>query len=208
MKKLVVLLIVLSLAASVHAGLDISFSSNNGGYWSYTEDGVGQGTFSFVQPIGIDNVQGVHAGSLKDEFVQIPDLYVNGLSEVLGGSGIWRGTVTPLLDTTVTALDLSESDVFTGDLGIGDIIIVGTTASLYPVFGEDITNTLWSNGKGLGFELDFSLTLQGGIDIAQMIQDGESNTTGGSFSGSITKIPEPATFFILSLGSVLLLKNE
>ena len=126
----------------------------------------------------------------------------------MGGSEIWRGTVTPLLDTTVTALDLSESDVFTGDLGIGDIIIVGTTASLYPVFGEDITNTLWSNGKGLGFELDFSLTLQGGIDIAQMIQDGENNTTGGSFSGNISKIPEPATFFILSLGSILLLKKK
>ena len=114
MKKLVRALIVMSLAASVHAGLDISFSTNNSGNWSYTEDGVGQGTFSFVQPIGIDNVEGVHAGSLKDGFVQIPDLYVSGLSEVLEGSGIWRGTVTPLPDTTVTALDSDKSDVFTG----------------------------------------------------------------------------------------------
>ena len=205
MKKWVVLLIVLSLAASVYAGLDVSFSSNNGGYWSYTAETEGIGTFSFVQPVGVDNVQGLDSSSLSKDRVYIPNLIVSDIVPIaLDWGTIYKGIVTP----ESTAIEIKKGSIksdtsLSGDLGTGTIVIVGTTALLYPIFQEDIANTEW---MGSILAMDFDLTLQGG-NIAAMIQNGDNNKVGGTFSGSMT-VPEPATFFILAFGSVLFWRKE
>jgi hypothetical protein len=204
MKKLVGLLIVMSLAASVNAGLDISFSTIDDGNWSYEASGEGSGTFSFTDA-SIDNINGVQSGPLGDQFVHIPDLYVSSLTHI--DSGIYLGSITQALSTI--AIKNSDDIVsLEGELNEGAILIFGTTAAFYPTLDQnDITNTEWTTGSGLKFILDFSLTLQGSTDIATMIEQGNDNVAGGSFSGSIT-VPEPATIFILAIGSVLLWKNE
>ncbi|MHC4373268.1 MAG: hypothetical protein ACYSTO_03650 [Planctomycetota bacterium] len=189
MKKLVVLLIVLSLAASVHAGLDISFSSDKGGNWSYNSEAS---AFSFNQPVGIDTVT---LNSDPYYYFDIP---------------IYTGTITPVSQTiTVRTGEENSKEIFSGDLNTGTIVIVGTTASLYSISQEDITIIQWIKGEEFVSGLDFSLTLQGGIDIAEMIlnSNNDSPVVSGTFSGSMT-VPEPATFFILALGSVLFLKKE
>ncbi|MHC4257314.1 MAG: hypothetical protein ACYSUH_02820, partial [Planctomycetota bacterium] len=87
MKKLVVLLIVLSLAASVHAGLDISFSTDKNGSWTYTPNGSEQGTFSFNQPVGVDNAEETETDLKGNLFIEISDIYVSNLNkETIGGS--------------------------------------------------------------------------------------------------------------------------
>jgi hypothetical protein len=209
MKKLVVLLIVLSLAASVHAGLDISFSSDKGGNWSYNSEAS---AFSFNQPVGIDTVQGTTDKSLDNARVYIPDIAVTLNSDpyYYFDIPIYTGTITPVSQTiTVRTGEENSKEIFSGDLNTGTIVIVGTTASLYSISQEDITIIQWIKGEEFVSGLDFSLTLQGGIDIAEMIlnSNNDSPVVSGTFSGSMT-VPEPATFFILALGSVLFMKKE
>ncbi|MHC5116349.1 MAG: hypothetical protein ACYSQY_04705 [Planctomycetota bacterium] len=110
---------------------------------------------------------------------------------------------------TVRTGEENSKEIFSGDLNTGTIVIVGTTASLYSISQEDITIIQWIKGEEFVSGLDFSLTLQGGIDIAEMIlnSNNDSPVVSGTFSGSMT-VPEPATFFILALGSVLFLKKE
>ena len=78
MKKLVVLLIVLSLAATVHAGLDISFSSGNGGNWSYTAETEGIGIFSF-EVASIDSLPDVDTPVTLNDSISIQSLEVRDL---------------------------------------------------------------------------------------------------------------------------------
>jgi hypothetical protein len=209
MKKLVGLLIVLSLTASVHAGLDISFSSNNGGYWSYTEDGVGQGTFSF-EVASVNTLPEVDTPITLNDSVFIPDIKVSLGLEPISGTKIYVGTI----DLPLTPIEIKKGQgkggntALTASLNTGTVVVVGTTASFYPVPGED-TDANWYGWAGPEF-MDFSLTLQGSIDIAEMIlysNKDDSPIVGGTFSGSMT-IPEPATFFILAIGSVLMWKNK
>ena len=211
MKKLVGLLIVMSLVASVHAGLDIGFSTNNGGHWSYTASGVGEGTFSFAEA-GVDNVQGTEDTSLSSASVYIQKLTVS-LSKYPVYQDVYVGIITPEESSTISIKNGNENgngngnNILTGNLGEGAIVVVGTTASLYPRFNAewDITKILWNKGTGPNL-MDFSLTLQGG-DIAAMIRGNQDNEAGGTFSGSMTA-PEPATMFILAIGSALMWKNK
>jgi hypothetical protein len=219
MKKLVGLLIVMNLAASVHAGLDISFSSINEGHWSYTASGTGEGTFSFTEA-GVDTVQETDTALPGNMFVNIPDLYISSLiEETVGGSygfpemKIYIGNID-IREPEPSTITITNgkgggngSNILTGVLDSGIIVIVGTTASLYPTFTQDITSIKWEDWADGPTSMDFALTVQGGDDIASMIRDGENNTIGGTFSGSIT-VPEPATMFILAIGSVLLWKNK
>jgi hypothetical protein len=209
MKKLVGLLIVMSLAASVHAGLDIGFSSNNGGHWSYTASGVGEGTFSFAEA-GVDNVPEINTSPVAlGDSVFTPAIEVSNLVDVL--PGIYTGDITLVaspIEIRKGQGNGNNDPILTGNLGTGTIVIAGTTASLYWDLNSagDITNILWNNWAGPD-SLDFSLTLQGGTDIAAMIRGNQDNEAGGTFSGSMT-VPEPATMFILAMGSALLWKNK
>ena len=208
MKKWVGFLIVLSLATSVHAGLDISFSSNNGGNWSYTAETEGIGTFSF-EVASVNTLPDVDTPITLNDSVFIPDIKVSLDLESISGTLIYMGTI----DLPLTPIEIKKGQgkggntALTANLNTGTVVVVGTTASFYPVLGDD-TGANWHGWAGPEF-MDFSLTLQGDVNIAEMIlhNNNDSPIVGGTFSGSII-VPEPATFFILALGSVLLLKKE
>ena len=212
MKKLVGALIVMSLAASVHAGLDISYSTNNGGNWSYTASNAETevvGTFSFTEA-GVDNVEETADTVQHGDSVFTPAIEVSNLVDVL--PGIYTADITLVaspIEIRKGQGNGSNDPILTGDLKSGTIVIAGTTASLYWNLNSagDIKNIQWKNWAGPDF-LDFSLTLQGDTDIATMIDRGNDNVAGGTFSGSMTQVPEPATLFVLAMGSVLLLKKE
>ncbi len=82
MKKLMVVLAVCTMTAVSFAGLttDVNYSTDDGGSWHY--DGVD--SFSFIQPIGIDDVQSSGVDSLVGQFVYIPNFTLSGVS-ITGG---------------------------------------------------------------------------------------------------------------------------
>jgi hypothetical protein len=201
---LVVLLIVLSLAASLHAGLDISFSSDNGGNWSYTATGVGTGEFSFTEA-GVDTLPVLDVPVKLGDSVYVPNIQVSLYSNPIAGTDIYVGTITSESAEIKINKGNGDSNILSGELNSGTIVVVGTTATLYPFINPDgdITEINWGD-----YSVDFSLTLQGEIDIATIILSGDQDIeVGGTFSGSII-VPEPATFFILAIGSVLMWKNK
>lgn len=216
MKKIGILVTVLAFSQLVSALPDISYSNDEGGNWSYTAALIsGEGAFTFVQPIGIDNVQGATLDSLVDGFLFIPTLYISNLTEVLAGTGIYQGNIIPVT-SEISIKDGTGADILTGTLAPGGIVTVGTTASLYPIFAIDITvtgvpNAIGSDfvdGLAVGDVLDFDLTLQGS-NIASMILSNQDNAAGSTLSGSMTYIvPEPATLMLLGLGGLLLRKRK
>jgi hypothetical protein len=215
MKKIGFLVTVLALSQLVSALPDISYSNDEGGNWSYTAALTsGEGAFTFVQPIGIDNVQGATIDTLVDAFLFIPTLNISNLTEVYPGSGIYQGNIVPA-SSEISIKDGTGAEIMTGTLASGGIVTVGTTASLYPIFAIDITVTGVPNAIGSGFVngltvgdvLDFDLTLQG-ANIASMILNNQDNAAGSTLSGSMTFIPEPATLMLLSLGGLLLRKRK
>ncbi|MFZ9012374.1 MAG: hypothetical protein ACO20W_10840, partial [Anaerohalosphaeraceae bacterium] len=137
----------------------------------------------------------------------IPDLIVSNLNET-SLEGIYIGDIVPK-DSTIGINGSDDNLVLSGELGSGHILVAGTTASLYYNFKSDITNTVWGKYSGPTITtLDFSLTLQGSIDIASIINSQTPiSNKGGTFSGSIS-VPEQATFFILAFGSVLFWRKE
>jgi hypothetical protein len=217
MKKIGILVTVLALSQLVAAMPDISYSNDEGGNWSYKAAETSyEGAFSFVQPIGIDNVQGATSDTLVDAFLFIPSLYISNLTEVFPGSGIYQGSIVPE-SSVISIKDGDGIDILTGTLAPGGIVTVGTTAALYPTFAFDITVTSITNVIGsdyinnslsVGDILDFDLTLQG-ADIASMILNNHDNLAGSTLSGSMTYIvPEPATLMLLGLGGLLFRKRR
>ncbi|MHC5161923.1 MAG: hypothetical protein ACYSO4_02195, partial [Planctomycetota bacterium] len=199
MKKLLGLLVIMGVTAIAYAVPDISYSSDTGGHWSYSASATsGEGAFSFIQPVGVDDVQGLTTDALVNAFLHIPNLTVSNLTQI-GSTGIYEGDVIPA-GTTIAIKDGGGIDILTGTLGTGGIVTVGTTASVYPTFQVDITITGLSNTIGsafittlaIGNELDFDLTLNGSA-MASMILTNQDNEEGSTLSGSMTVIPEPAT---------------
>lgn len=215
MKKIGILVTVLALSQLVAAMPDISYSNDDGGNWSYAASVTsGEGAFSFVQPIGIDNVQGATVDTLVDAFLFIPTLQISNLIEVIPGYGIYEGSIAPLT-SDITIKDSLGADILTGTLAPGGIVSVGTTAALYPTFAFDIIVTSVPNaigsayiaGLSVGDVLDFDLTLQG-TNIASMILNNQDNAAGSTLSGSMSYIPEPATLMLLGLGGLLFRKRR
>jgi len=221
MKKLVALMMLLSFTVCAYAVPDISYSSDDGGNWSYTASTTTseEGTFSFVQPIGVDNVQGLTGDALVAAFLYIPNLGVSNLTLVYSSASgdIYEGDLTPA-GTTITIEDGGGTAILTGTLGTGGVVTVGTTAAMYPTFQVDITiiglnNTINSDfidTLAVDDVLDFDLTLNGavGIDMASMIRENIDNEDGSTLSGSMTVIPEPATMALLALGGLLIRKRK
>lgn len=216
MKRIGVLLAAIVLVQFANAAPDIGYSNDENGHWSYTASQTsGEGVFSFVQPIGIDDVQGAATDALVNGFLYIPDLYVGSLVEVAPGTGIYQGSITPV-SSTIAIKDISGSDVLVGSLETGGLVTVGTTASMYPVFSIDITVTGLPNAIGSDYVgtlsvndvFDFDLTLQG-AEIAAMILNNLDNAAGSTLSGTMTYIvPEPATLILLGLGGMMLRKRK
>lgn len=211
-KKLSALMMYLCLAAVVSAGPDLGFSSDAGGHWSYDAASIsGEGTFTFVQPVTIDLVEGQTLDALIGAYVFLPEFYVSNLMQVY--PGVYSGQIAPT--SLFVIQDSLGNDVFKGTMAVGGIFTIGTTALMYSSVDFDLTITELDNVPGSGFlsqlqvgdVLDFDMTLQG-KDMATMILNNRDNLVGNTFSGSMTLIPEPATLAILAIGGLLLRKRH
>ena len=211
MKRIATLAVLMVVSVSAFAGYDIGFTTDDGGFWAY--DGGAQ-TFSFNQPVGIDRVLNGTGDALLDTYIFIPMLQVSNVAQPL--PGYLSGIVTPLQPSEVVIKDENDNIVLKGSLGTGQLVLFGTTGGLYPLIQVDITITDltnyvdsdYVNTLNLGDTFDFSLSLQGEINLPEMIVNGD-NVNGNTFSGGMSMIiPEPATLMLLSLGGLTLLRKR
>ncbi len=216
MKKVCVVLAGLCIVQLAGAVADIGYSNDDAGYWAYTPSIIsGQGIFSFIQPIGVDNVQGLTTDPLVNGFLHIPGLAVSNLIQVY--PGIYQGIVTPV-SPLIALKDGVGADILTGLLASGGVMTVGSAGAFYPTVQIDIIITSLQNAIGspfidtlkVGYGFNFDLTLQdSSLDMASMILTNKTVQQGSTLSGSmVTIIPEPATMVLLCLGSVLLRKQK
>jgi len=206
MRKLILITVLVGLftvSALATPTLDFSKDSISGG-WTYT---TATQTFTFAQPIGIDDVYANPGDPLEGAFVYLPDMLVGGNS----GSG-W--TLTPTgggIITIETTSDGLGTAVLTGTLGAGDLNPAGTAASAYTVVQTDIVWTASNNGvfsspivdamiANGGADMDLAFT--GGPDFQNMLQGTIVNqlaTYNDGLTGSMT-IPAPGAILLGSIG--------
>ncbi len=222
MKKWGIGFAILMLAVSGAFGAyDISFTTDDGGSWSY--DGT-DGIFSFHQLVGVDLVQGATVDGLVDTYVYIPELQLSGITSFSETVVTPYGPVTlsgvaaiavPEEPADIILKDAGGAEVLKGTLGAGQFVAYGTTAGLFPLIQVDIvideiSPTYVSKFLGtleVGDVMDFSLSLQGDVDMAAMVVNG-IDVSGNTFSGGMDVIPEPATLALLGLGGLLLRKRR
>jgi len=193
--------------------VEFSPAPNTAGGWSYN----GAGVLSFDQDIVIDTGLGSNYDALVGAHIYLPTFELTGVPNQ-------PYTLTPLGDASITITSPDNSTVyFTGTLGRGDLLTMGTTAGGFTEFTIDITDSFITHeGSTLGSAalailenlqlpaLDFELSFQGGsgpgyYSFAQMLDGGFSGS--GGFSGAIS-VPEPATIALLSLGGLALARKR
>ena len=212
--------ILMVVASGALGAYDISFTTNDGGSWSY--DGTDD-IFTFHQLVGVDLVQGATVDNLVNTYVYIPELKLSGITGFLETvvtpygpvtlSGV-AAIATPEEPADIVLKDAGGAVVLKGSLGLGQFVAYGTTAGLFPsiqvdIVIDEISATYQSAFLGtleVGDVMDFSLSLQGDVDMAAMVEGGV-DVSGNTFSGGMNVIPEPATLALLGLGGLLLRKR-
>ncbi|UCD52140.1 MAG: PEP-CTERM sorting domain-containing protein [Phycisphaerales bacterium] len=193
--------------------VEFSPAPDTAGEWSYN----GAGILSFDQDIAIDTGLGSNYDALVGAHIYLPTFEVTGIP----GQPY---TLTPLGSTQITITSADNSTTyFTGTLGRGDLLTMGTTAGGFTEFKVDVTDIFITHeGATLGSaalailenlqlpSLDFELSLQGGsgsgyYSFAQMLDGGFGGS--GGFSGAMS-VPEPATIALLSFGGLALARRR
>lgn len=200
MKKVTLTLIVIaSSVAPVLATATIRFSPGGvtPGAWHY--DGAGR--FTFSQDVVIDSVLGGTGDGLAGNFVYIPDMLITGDA---GG---------PYDLVAMSRIEFKNSAgevLFSGALGPGDLVPVGTIGAAYTELKMDISNVTVNNQVGSDVlaaieacgGADFALSINGNIYINDMLEMGISDS--GNFSGNINIPAQISDVGIPAPGSVLL----
>jgi len=193
--------------------VEFSPAPNTAGEWSYN----GAGVLSFDQDIAIDTGLGSNYDALVGAHIYLPTFQVTGIP----GEPY---TLTPLGSATISITSADNNTTyFTGTLGRGDLLTIGTVAGGFTEFQIDVTDIFITHeGSTLGSaalailenlqlpSLDFELSFQGGsgpgyFTFAQMLDGGF--TGSGGFSGAMS-VPEPATIALLSLGGLALARKR
>jgi len=193
--------------------VEFSPAPNTAGEWSYN----GAGVLSFDQNIAIDTGLGSNYDALVGAHIYLPTFQVTGIP----GEPY---TLTPLGSATISITSADNNTTyFTGTLGRGDLLTIGTVAGGFTEFQIDVTDIFITHeGSTLGSaalailenlqlpSLDFELSFQGGsgpgyFTFAQMLDGGF--TGSGGFSGAMS-VPEPATIALLSLGGLALARKR
>ena len=216
MKRMVgryILVAAIALFTSISYGAvsDIEFSpgGDTPGNWLYTGSTSTSGTFSFLQQIDIDFVQGAQSDTLFNQFLYLPNLNLVNYSSMMSG----MGTGTIVSGGIVEIQDAGGNVLLKGTLTDGSYTAIFATSVIYPEVSLDILVTEVNNTIGsdyldtvsVGDYFDLNLTLQSSANFETTIQSVGTTTNG--FSGSMTLIPEPATLILLSIGGMLIRKR-
>ena len=207
-----VLCLVSATAFSItDSSIEFSPGGDNPGHWLYQGSTSASGTFSFIQDVDIDYIQGAQTDALYDQFVFLPDLtltnYVAGTIAGTGSGDVATGGLVEIKDGSGNVL-------LAGTLAEGFYHAIWATSVIYPQVAADIKVTSVNNIIGSAFlsgvsvddYFDLNLTLNASSNFETMIVNVETGTNG--FSGSMIIIPEPSTIALLGLGGLLLRKRK
>ncbi len=193
--------------------LEFSPAPDTAGQWHYN----GAGILSFDQDIVVDTALGSNYDALTGARVYLPTFQIGGIP----GSPY---SLTPLGNPEIVIKSADNSVTYmTGTLAIGDLGTIGTVAGGYTQFKADISDLIITHeGAALGSaalaileslhlpSLDFDLSFQGGsgpgyYSFADMLDRGGMGA--GGFSGAMS-VPEPATFILLGLSGLAILRKR
>lgn len=153
--------------------------------------------------------------SVQDFRVVLTDLVLTGgVTELV--PGVWAANVDNAIDYTLRIVNPAGQEVLRASYDPGEFLLIGTSGTLSPVRGSDLTDVVLLNG-GESFPtlaellaadqddqlaIDFSVTLAsaGGTNLVTALQD--DIRIEGAVSGSLAVwvVPEPATLSLLIPG--------
>ncbi len=151
---------------------------------------------------------------LESDFVMLPNMTLTNIRQE---GDLLTATLTPTQSFRIQAVPGGET-VLDGRLKTGAMLAIGTTHVAYSEPADDIDVTSFSKSYGTvipalaaddaaGFRVDLSFTGDtiGGVNLHDLILSNHGSVQG-TLSGQVNAVPEPATFAILGLGTVVLVR--
>ncbi|MBE0537785.1 MAG: hypothetical protein IH624_19160 [Phycisphaerae bacterium] len=213
MSKIHVLTFMAIIAAPALAAPTLTYSPQLGmpAQWQYD----GMGIISFTPVLVVDTVNGAETDPVVGAQVIIPDLAVDLGSQTVLAPGVSIWNVSPVAPAMVRIQDFIGNAYWTAELGDGQLLTGGTTATIYFPFAPELSNmTLTFAGIALGSDAlqqltafglaDISLSLDGAMAGLDTVLSQGLVINDGTLSGQITAIiPAPGALLLGSLGTCL-----